>query len=51
MEDEVVSLGAFFEMDDGTFSPVYHIPGRAPDVVTGDNPIIGTSGTADDAAA
>lgn len=51
MEDEIYALGIVYVMEDGSLSPVFHIPGRAPDVVTGSNPIIGTSGTADDAAA
>lgn len=48
MEDEIVPFGIIYVMEDGTISPVFHIPGRAPDTVTGSNPIIGTSGTATD---
>jgi len=52
MEDEIYALGIVYVMEDGTFSPVFHIPGRAPDVVTGTNPIIGAvSGVADDGEA
>lgn len=51
MEDEIYALGQVFVMEDGSLSPVFHIPGRAPDVVTGSNPIIGTNGVADDAEA
>jgi len=51
MEDEIYAIGIIYEMEDGSLSPVFHIPGRAPDVVTGDNPIIGTAGVADDAEA
>jgi len=48
MEDEVYALCAIYEMDNGLMSPPFPIPGRAPDIVTGSNPIIGTNGIADD---
>lgn len=48
MASEVYALGIVYVHTDGTFSPVFHIPGRAPNVVTGDNPLIGIAGVADD---
>lgn len=49
MEDEVYALGIVYVMEDGSLSPVFHIPGRPIDVVTGTNPLIGAvSGVADD---
>ena len=40
MSDEVYALGIVYIFNDGSTSPVFHIPGRAPDVVTGTNPLI-----------
>lgn len=52
MEDEIYALGIVYVMEEGSLSPVFHIPGRAPDVVTGTNPLIGSvSGVADDGEA
>lgn len=49
MDDEIYALGVFYTFDDGTQSPVFHIPGRPADVsITGSNPYIGTSGVATD---
>lgn len=49
MEDEIYALGIVYVMEDGTLSPVFHIPGRPIDVVTGTNPLIGAvSGVPDD---
>lgn len=49
MEDEIYALGIVYVMEDGSLSPVFHIPGRGADVVTGTNPLIGAvSGVADD---
>lgn len=50
MEDEVVALGIVYVHGNGQLSPVGHIPGRAPDVVTANayNPHIGTAGVATD---
>lgn len=49
MEDEIYALGIVYVMEDGSLSPVFHIPGRPADVVTGTNPLIGAvSGIADD---
>ena len=50
MEDEVYSLGVVYIHANGRLSPVFHIPGRAPDTVPNNayNPQIGTAGiTAD----
>lgn len=52
MEDEIYALGIVYVMEDGSLSPVFHIPGRPIDVVTGTNPLIGSvSGVADDGEA
>lgn len=40
MPDEVYALGIVYVYNDGTESPVFHIPGRAPNTVTGSNPFI-----------
>jgi hypothetical protein len=49
MEDEIYPLGIVYVMEDGSLSPVFHIPGRGADTVTGINPLIGAvSGVADD---
>lgn len=52
MEDEVYALGIVYVMEDGSFSPVFHIPGRAADTnIAGSNPLIGVDGVADDGGA
>lgn len=52
MEDEIYALGIVYVMEDGSLSPVFHIPGRPIDDVTGTNPLIGAvSGVADDGEA
>lgn len=48
MEDEIYPFGVYYKMGDGSISPVFSVIGRAPDVVTGSNPIIGTDGVTDD---
>ena len=48
-EDEVYALAIVYVHEDGTESPPFHIPGRAPNVVTGNNGAIGVSGIANDA--
>jgi hypothetical protein len=51
MEDEVYALGIVYVFQDGTESPVFHIPGRPVNpVITGSNPLIGTNGVTLDAA-
>lgn len=40
MPDEIYALGIVYVYKDGTESPVFHIPGRAPNTVTGTNPYI-----------
>lgn len=40
MPDEIYALGRVYVYNDGTESPVFHIPGRAPNTVTGTNPYI-----------
>jgi hypothetical protein len=46
MEDDTVALGIAYVFSSGEVSPVFHIPGRAPDVVpnTAYNPYIGSAG-------
>lgn len=52
MEDEIYALGIMYVMEDGSLSPVFHIPGRPADTsITGNNPYIGTGGVADDTLA
>lgn len=46
LDDEVYALGAIYEHTDGTLSPVFHIPGRPKNNVTGSNRWIGTNGVA-----
>jgi len=54
-ESEVYALGIVYVHADGTKSPVFHIPGRAPDTVTGYNPYLSAAldytGTATDGKA
>lgn len=48
MEDEVYPWGIVFVHTDGEISPVFHIPGRAPNMgitVNASNPFIGSAGT------
>ena len=40
MSDEVYALGRVYIFSDGSISPVFHIPGRAANTVTGSNPLI-----------
>ena len=41
MSDEIYALGIVYVFKDGSISPVFHIPGRAPDTnITGTNPFI-----------
>jgi len=41
LADEVYALGVVYVFKDGSVSPVFHIPGRAPDVnIVGTNPYI-----------
>ena len=42
--DEVIALGISYIHTDGSASPVFHIPGRSINTVTGSNPRIGTAG-------
>lgn len=50
MANEVYALGVVYIMEDGSESPVFHIPGRAPDVIPNNhsNPLIGNNGVAFD---
>lgn len=40
MSDEVYALGRVYIFRDGSISPVFHIPGRVANTVTGSNPLI-----------
>lgn len=55
MDGETYPLGVFFIFSNGQKSPVFHIPGRAPDTVTGYNDYLSASldftGTATDGLA
>lgn len=42
LSDEVYALGIVYVFKDGSISPVFHIPGRAANTVTGSNPLIPT---------
>lgn len=42
--DEVYAFGVVYFMDDNTISPVFHIPGRPPNNITGTNPYVGVGG-------
>jgi hypothetical protein len=45
MESEVYALGIVYILKDGSKTPVFHIPGRAPDSITsGYNPYISATG-------
>lgn len=46
MEDEVYALGIVYVFNDGSTSPVFHIPGRIANLipVNGNNPFVGAAG-------
>lgn len=47
MEDEIMPYGIVYVHEDGDISPVFHIPGRAPDMgitANANNPYVGAAG-------